>query len=166
MARIAPSPPEAAAMPIFIRQQEKWPVLNGRPYNNCGPPIQLFHPVFSSFETAMESASPLVADAHLYDTVRLFCQAAAQLYDTKDKRSDAIQQYLAALLGRAFIIVEAPSVKSDAVVLQSCGSSTAYLVILDLANEIGMGHADPCYRAGLAYRKYWADESRKWHKLF
>ena len=47
-------------------------------------------------------------------------------------------------------------VKSDRVMPQPCGLSTAYLLIQEIKNEIGEGHADPYNQGSLAYRKYWA----------
>jgi hypothetical protein len=161
MARNALAASSAATMPAFRGEQDKRPVLNGRPSHNHGPPVGLFHPVFNSFQAMWKSRTPPHADAKMYTAVKGLFKASADIYATEEKRARAIDRYLTDLIGLAFLTIEAPGVKSDGVVMQSCGISTAYLVIRDINNEIGMGNSDPYNQGSLAYRKYWAGTSRK-----
>lgn len=65
------------------------------------------------------------------------------------------------LLDSAFTETAVSGVKSDGVMIQPCGKSTAYLVIREIKNEIGTASTDPYNQGSLAYRKYWADEQRE-----
>jgi hypothetical protein len=86
--------------------------------------------------------------------VRALFVAFADIYDTNGERIAAIKQHLVALLGRAFLKLDVPGVQSDGVIIKPCGLSTAYLVVLEVKNEIGEGMADPYNKGNLAYRKY------------
>jgi hypothetical protein len=158
---MAPAPSSAAPLPAFLHEQEKRPVLNGRPLYNSGLPVGLFHPVFNSFHAAMRSPERFKADAKTYSLVRALFAAFADLYTSEDKRITAIDRHLAPLLGSSFDTVEVQGVKGDGVIIQPCGLSTAYVVIREVKNEFGTAHADPYNEASLSYRKYWADPSRK-----
>ena len=107
----------------------------------------------------MRSQAP--PDPSTYPTIRDLFSAFAAIHDTERHRIDAISQPLHALIGGTFFIIVANGVKSDGILLQpSCGSS-AYVSLLEVKNEIGVGHSDPYNQGSLAYRKYWAEESGK-----
>lgn len=159
-ARIAPPPSSVAPLQAFGNEQEKRPVLNGRPLYNSGLPVGLFHPVFNSFHAATRSQEYFKADAKTYSAVRALFGAFADIYTSKEERIAAIDRHLVPLLGSSFDIVVVQGFKSDGVIMQPCGFATAYLVIREFKNEIGTGHADPYNQASLSYRKYWADPSR------
>ncbi|KAG6914878.1 hypothetical protein DXG01_014771 [Tephrocybe rancida] len=147
-------------MPAFKAEQEKRPVLNGRPLHNYGPPVGLFHPVFNSFQAAMTSSERFYADdAGTYSTIRALFRAFADIYTTKEQRTNAINEHLNSLLGTEFVVVDAPGVKSDGVIIHPCGPHYAYTVLREDKNEIGTGNSDPYNQASLAYRKYWAQRS-------
>ncbi|KAI5121423.1 hypothetical protein M0805_006186 [Coniferiporia weirii] len=116
IARTAIPPSSAAAIPAFLKEQEKRPVLNGRPCNNYGPPIGLFHPIFDSFQAAMK----------VTQMPRLMCD-----------RISAIGKYLDTLLGDTFMTIEASGVKSDGVMTLSA----AFLVVCPIENT-GQGKSD------------------------
>ena len=160
IARIALAPSSAAAMPAFLKEQQKRPVLNGRPFHNFGPPIGLFHPIFDSFQAAKDDESILI-DAETYSSVRKLFEASAHIYNNKDRRIDAIDKHLLMLLDASFVGVSASGVLSDGVIIHANGPYSAYLVLREVKNEIGTGSADPYSQGGLSYRKYWADAKRK-----
>ncbi|KAG6910125.1 hypothetical protein DXG01_012884 [Tephrocybe rancida] len=161
-ARQALPPSSAAAMPAFKAEQEKRPVLNGRPHHNYGPPVGLFHPVFNSFQAAMTSSEHFYADdAETYATLRSLFRAFADIYATKEQRTGAIEKHLSSPLGAQFVVVDAPGVKSDGVIIHPCGRYYAYTALREDKNEIGTGNSDPYNQASLAYRKYWAQPSRE-----
>ncbi|KAI0250970.1 hypothetical protein BJV78DRAFT_1214991 [Lactifluus subvellereus] len=155
-------PSDAAAMPAFQNEQEKRPVLNGRPLYNSGPPIGLFHPVFNSFHAAMRDPESSYADATTYPLVKALFEAFSGIYDSEDLRIAAIDKHLSPLLESRFEVVQVQGVKSDGVIAESCGpySVHAYVAIREVKNEIGTASTDPYNQASLAYRKYWADSSR------
>jgi hypothetical protein len=148
-------------MPSFQREQRERPVLNGRPYHNAGLPVGLFHPVFNAFHAAMRSPERFHADAKTYSSVRCLFGAFSDIYPAEDKRTDAIDEHLKILLGDSFVVVEAPTVKCDGVIIQKCGDSVAYLAAREIKNEIGSAGSDPYSQGGLSYRKYWAGAARK-----
>ena len=169
-ARRALPPSSGAVMPAFLKEQQSRPVLNGRPATNYGPPIGLFHPVFDSFCSAITSTKPLPDNAAtdmdtegltIYMRVERFFSTCADIYRTEDSRLKAVNDQLSELLGFRLIVVQEDGVKSDGLIIQPCGPCLAYLAILELKNEIGTGNADPANQGGLAYRKYWAVETRK-----
>ena len=169
-ARRALPPSSGAVMPAFSMEQQNRPVLNGRPATNYGFPIGLFHPVFDSFRSAITSTKPLPDDAAtdkdtggltIYMRVERFFSTCADIYSTEDNRLQAVIDHLSKLLEFDLVVVQAQGVKSDGVIIHPCGQSLAYLAILELKNEIGTGNADPANQGSLAYRRYWAADSRK-----
>jgi len=124
-------------------------------YNHTEP-IGLYHPVFNEFQHAMKNTEPFDADVATYDAISDIFGLFSQIYPEKKDRVKAINGHLGALLGRQFTVVEADGVKSDGVVDQPCGDSKAYLVIMEVKNEIGTDHSDPYNQGSLAYQKYWA----------
>jgi hypothetical protein len=148
-------------MPTFLNEQQKKPVLNGRPAGNFGPPIGLFHPVFNSFQAAMRNSDRTHGDTETYQLVRELFRAAAGIYERKDERVKEIDEYLPRLLGTSFLPIRAFGVESDGVVFQAVGTCFAYLVIREVKNEMGTGSADPYNQACYAYRKFWAQSYSK-----
>lgn len=59
----APPPSSGAQLPAFKHEQEVRPVMNGRPMENCGLPVHLFHPASSHFQrTLVDPNIELTAD--------------------------------------------------------------------------------------------------------
>jgi hypothetical protein len=154
VARAAIPASSAAAMPEFMIQQDKRPVLNGRP-------IGLFEPVYNTFDDLMRSHERIDADADMYSSVKQLFKVFAAIYDTVGARLTAVKEQLTAALGKGFDEISALGVKSDGVMIQPCGPSRGYLLILEVKNEIGTGSSDPYNQSSIAYRKYWVNESRK-----
>jgi hypothetical protein len=152
-------------MPNFRVEQDKRPVLNGRPSRNFGLPIGLFHDIFNTFEAEWTNQSLPNAGEGLYTTVKHLFKASADIYENASDRLRAIDPHLVDLLGFSFTVAEAPGVKSDGVLERRCGTSTAYLVIREVKNEIGTAQSDPYHQGSLAYRKYWAAQPRKYKAL-
>ena len=146
----------AAQVVNFAEGQRKHPVLNGRPINCHAEPIGLYHPVFNDFQDAMANPEPLCYDATTYSAVRSIFDVFSRIYDDEKERVATIQEHLQTLLGRRLGVVAGQGVISDGVISTSCRTSTAYLLIQEVKNEIGTGHSDPYNQASLAYRRYWA----------
>ncbi|KAG6836950.1 hypothetical protein H0H93_000590, partial [Arthromyces matolae] len=152
-ARMAPAPSSAAAIPAFAIEQEKRPVLNGRPYENYGLPVGLFHPVFNTFHAEMRT-EPYYCNRESSRLVMELFRAFASIYKTEDERIAAIDHCLAKLLGKGFQIIVAEGAKSDGAVPLACGKSYGYPLILEVTNEVGSARVDPSVQACLSYRKY------------
>jgi hypothetical protein len=160
-ARNAPPPSSAAVIPAFLNEQEKRPILNGRPLRNFGPPIGLFHPVFNSFHAALRDPKLSYEKTKTHSSIRALFEAFSNIYDTKGARIAAIDKPLISLLGNSFVALEVLGVKSDGVIVEACGASNAYVAIREVKNEIGTANTDPCNQAGFSYRKYWANSARE-----
>ncbi|KAI0296951.1 hypothetical protein B0F90DRAFT_1635421 [Multifurca ochricompacta] len=148
-------------MPFFIQEQKNRPLLNGRPINQFGPPIGLFHPVFNSFQAAMASKEPVRVDRQAHSNLRKLLASCADLYTLELPRVKTINIYLNALLGASLTSVSVPntSTSADGVIIHTSCNSYAYLVIEEVKNEIGTGNADPYTQASLSYRRYWGEPS-------
>jgi hypothetical protein len=109
----------------------------------------------------MRSHKHIDADAYMYSSVRDLFEVFAGIYDTKSERVTAITRQLTTLLGKGFDDIGTRGVRSDRVMIQHCGPSRGYLLILEVKYEIGTGSADPYNQSSIVYRKYWADESHK-----
>ena len=142
-------------------EQQKRPVLNGRPLYNFGLPISFFHPVFNDFHAAMRSPEHFYADAEAYTSVRHLFKAFSEIYQVEDDQIDAINEHLKFLLNGSFVIVQASTVKGDGVIIEPCGNFMAYVAMQEIKNEIEAANADPYNQGGLSYHKYWASANRK-----
>ena len=109
----------------------------------------------------MEDTEPFCADAATYDAVRNIMNAFSDIREDSNERASAIEEFLKTLLDRAFTSTTAKKVKSDGVMTQPCGQFTAYLMILEMKNEIGEGGSDPYNQGSLAYQKYWTSRKLK-----
>ncbi|KAG6884082.1 hypothetical protein C0992_007052 [Termitomyces sp. T32_za158] len=158
-ARNAPAPSSAAAMPAFLGEQQKRPVLNGRSSDNNGLPIGLFHPVFNSFHSDIQSEERFRPDASVSSSIRELWKAFARIYHSEDDRIEAITPPLAKLLDDTFQVKDITDVRSSGIITDQCGFGTAYPVIAEVKNEMGTSLADPSHQAGYAYRKYWAEQT-------
>lgn len=158
--RTAPPPSSAAVMPVFKEQQQKKPVLNGRPHQNFGLPVGLFHPVFNAFQATMQNPERFYPMTNVYSEIRALFTSFADIYDREENRTADIDKHLTNLLECRFVNTEAKGVKSDGVVSESCGPHIGYPAIREIKNEIGTAGADPYNQGSLAYRKYWVAASR------
>jgi len=127
--------------------------LNGRPFERHGEPVELYHPVFNEFQDAIKNTEPFHADAETYIAVRNFLSACYRKLRDEGKRIEAIKESMRPLLGQELFTVVDNKVESDGVIKQSCGRSTAYLLILEV--NVDTDTSDPYNRGSLAYRKYW-----------
>jgi len=103
------------------------------------------------------NTEPFFADAETYISVREFLSTFSWVHYEKDKYLQDLRKAMGSLLGQELVVVENNKVKSDGVIMQPCGRSKAYLLILEV--NVSSGNSDPYNRGSLAYRKYWV--SRK-----
>ena len=76
-------------------------------------------------------------DVATYDAVRDLFYVFSQVHDDETERAGAMDEPLRTLLGRQ--LLSANRDKSAGVLTQSCGRSTAYLIIQEVKDEIGEG---------------------------
>ena len=115
----------------------------------------LYHPVFNEFQNAMKNTEPFHADAETHIAVRNFLVAFSQIYQDERERIEAIKATMRHLLGRELLVGLDDKDKSDGVIMQPCGRSTAYLLMLEV--NAFPDHTAPYNRGSLAYWKYWID---------
>ena len=152
----AAPPSSAARVTMFADEQEKRPIMNGRPFRCNGLPVHLFHPAFSTFVQNFNGRDRMTAAE--YSTAYQFNVASSQLYDMESQRKAAIFESLH--LAIHFHLVNVDGTTPRGRILADRGDGLpATIAICELRNEIGSGGCDPSIQGGLSYRKLWvADE--------
>jgi hypothetical protein len=135
-------------------------ILNGRPQPAAGLPIGLFHPVFDRFRELVDSTKFDATREQLSSTLSLI-QASQDLYALEGGekgRTTAILPLLNSILDCSISATDIPrnDCKSDGTVQTRNG---AYVLVVEVKNEIGTGETDPSVRGAIAYAKYWGQVS-------
>ncbi|KAF9433529.1 hypothetical protein BGZ76_009319 [Entomortierella beljakovae] len=156
-AGIDTSSPSSAAKPSqFSKQQEKNPILNGRPFAKTGPPIALFHTVFGEFLRDINDVNLPLTDYRI-KLAEDFLWASADLYKDENARMTTIREILGKIVGDIVDAVCGGSdSRSNGVLLTSVGDQRAYRMILEGKNEVGAGGCDPTVQLAQYYRTYWS----------
>jgi hypothetical protein len=158
--QIAPSPSSAAKMPALIIEQERRPVCNGRPADNCGLPVYIFHPAFAEFLLELTNPS-LILTADDYRKTQEYITLSSSFYPTELVRQDAIITSLkAAMSFDLFSVKNRDGTWPDGTIMMptTVREVHAPVGIWELKNEIGSGGSDPSIQGALSYRKIWAVE--------
>lgn len=153
-----PPPPSVATPSALIKQQNKYPILNGRPASTVGPPITIYEPVFSQFRAMNEGEPPVEISPKDYGFVKTLLTASAAIYSTEKERTSGIDAPMEGLLGRPVcptVLVDNSS--NDGVIQIEIGEKTGLLLVREIKNEVGMGHCDPCVQVAFSYSKWWSD---------
>ncbi len=130
--------------------------MNGRPAENCGLPIHLFHPAFFLFQRTLTDPD-IDLSSNDYTAAHKYMSASAALYETETLRYDATLAYLA----QAIRFTISNSVNSDRTSAEgSFLAPTSYFLdaiagLYELKNEIGASSSDPAIQGSLLYRKAW-----------
>jgi len=141
----------------IAQQQEAFPLYNGRPPQNCGLDIRLFHPVFENFTQCFHGTEELVNEEE--EAVHNFLVGSANYYDTEEARWAVVIPFLQTLLGHNITKVQGPSrTSASGTILFSVAQSKidVPLLLFELKNEIGTGDVDATHQVGLLYRKHWS----------
>ena len=159
--RKALPPSLAAKLKRFKEEQKNNPILNGRPYSNQfeNIPISLVFEVFHSIQTAM--ASSIDVEPTTYKAVKDLLLASSGIYDAETDREAAIREPLREL-GILYTPMPIHGANADSVIAVECGTRHAYVLILEIKNEIGEANADPYNQVGFSYRTYWSKETGKY----
>jgi hypothetical protein len=140
-------------------QQRAAPVFNGRPFDYSGPPIGLYHRVFNKFEKGLEADDPIPRETR--ENVRGFIEVSSAVYEQEDARLEEIEPIFNRLLGRELTATTASKVKSDGICI-FVQPFNAYLLMLEVKNEIGTGESDPFVQASFAYQFNYAPDNCLW----
>lgn len=142
------------------REQESFPLYNGRPPKNSAFDVRLFHPAFEKFSQRFHGTGKLAKEGNA--AVHELLVLSANYYDTKNERREAIKPVLKTLLGgRDLEDTENLDRSSpDGTIFYSSGRirGSVALLLFELKNEIGTGYSDATHQVGLLYRKYWVQK--------
>ncbi|KAF9084454.1 hypothetical protein BGX27_003808, partial [Mortierella sp. AM989] len=156
------SPSTASIAAVFSKEQENnAPILIGRPFEQTGPPIALFHTVFGKFLRDINDRNLPISDERIKLTED-FLWKSADFYRNGNKRLNAIMETLGYIIGDiVYAVCASTEARSDGVLVTSVGSQRAYRMILAGKNEIGTGGCDPTIQIAQCYRTYWSQDNTK-----
>jgi hypothetical protein len=130
--------------------------MNGRPAENHGLPVHLFHPAFSLFQHTLADLN-IDLSSNDYANAHAYMSASAALYDTESQRYDATS----ICLTDAIQVMIPQYVNSDktsaggSFLVATSNLRAAIAGLYELKNEVGAGNSDPTIQASLLYRKAW-----------
>jgi hypothetical protein len=147
--------PRQAAKPLNVGKTQRGynscAIYNGRPLGLTGPPIQIYHPVFTTFiKDSLDATAELTHE--LLDVAVKLVNVSVAHYINEDQRRKALVE----VLGPADYI---PTLSSEFTLGSGINSTHAGegqqvpFQILELKNEIGAGGSDPITQAEFAYAK-------------
>ncbi|KIO17350.1 hypothetical protein M407DRAFT_85083 [Tulasnella calospora MUT 4182] len=129
----------------------------GRPFETTGPPISIYHTVFSEFKTHIEA--PNAAPPEDVVTAFHLIQAAAKVYPNENARLRSIRPFIEKLLKRLVPRLPAGySFDPDGVALYDAPVGLVPLLVMEAKNDIGAGGSDPDVQGAFSFRKMWAEE--------
>ncbi|KAG8908621.1 hypothetical protein FRB99_004909 [Tulasnella sp. 403] len=149
----------SATKPLdFAEQQEQYPMQIGHPFKTIGPPINIYHPVFTQFKRLLvtRDISPTPQDI---ETAFDFLQAAVEVYQSDGARLRCITPFIENLLGNRCLGGGDPSFSGnpDGIIYYHTGFEKIPLLVIEATNEFCAGLSDPGIRGAFSYRKLWAD---------
>ncbi|CAG8797757.1 2770_t:CDS:2, partial [Gigaspora rosea] len=159
----ANSPSVGSKPPEFFRNQRSCPILNGRPFENTGPPITLYHIIFSQFLGDLSNANiEIPSDFLLWIDDLIY--AATDSYVEEEDRNQKMRIMFLDKLGTVSVIEYGQGrmkCKSDGVFTSTTNIDliTAYLGIFKGKNEIGTGGSDPTIQGAIYFRDYWSQSN-------
>jgi hypothetical protein len=138
------------------------PILNGRPFENTGPPITLYNIVFSQFLEDFSNANLQIPSDFLLWIENLIYAATDSYAD--EERDQKMRSMFSNKLGTVSLIEYGEGrmkCKSDGMFtsITSIDLATAYLGIFERKNEIGAGGSDPTIQGAIYFRDYWSQSN-------
>ncbi|CAI2193690.1 1883_t:CDS:2, partial [Funneliformis geosporum] len=154
------NPPSTSAKPSnFFSNQQKNPILNGRPLEHTGPPITIHNRTFGQFLEDFRNAD-LVVPSDIMEWVIDIISAVTDRYTIEDERMDTMREILSKKFGTISVIsYERKGCKSDGILTTKVGIHDAIMVIFEGKNEVGSGGTDPSVQEAIYYRNYWSQSS-------
>jgi hypothetical protein len=155
--RDAPAPSSAAKLPTLKTEQERRPVMNGRPAGNSGLPVHLFNPAFSQFQLALTDPT-LILTADDYRNAHKYIKLSSDLYISKPLRQEAILASLKSAIYFDILSITIDGALPDGTIMVPTAEDYVPAGLWELKNEIGAGGSDPSVQGAFSYRKIWAQE--------
>ena len=142
-------------MGAIAKQQKQYPLYNGRPPENRGFDVRLFHPAFENFSRRYHGAEELAGNE---GTVHKFMVCSADYYDNEKARQGVVTPLLETLLAHDIgdIRNHPDETSANGTVLFVQSGTQVPTLLFKLKNEIGTGDADATHEVGLLYRKFWS----------
>ncbi|KAF7975871.1 hypothetical protein HWV62_8265 [Athelia sp. TMB] len=151
-----PSPSSASEKKLKAIQAAAAAHLHDRPLTDHGLLIELYHPIFDEFRTALRKSTPIAPRD--YELAASICTHGANIYKTESDREDELYQLLDGILDVQLTHPRAAGPNSawaDGVVTVTTQGMVGYLATIETKNEIGSGHCDPAIQASFSYKTYW-----------
>lgn len=129
---------------------------NFRPLELSTPPVTIYHPVFALFLRLIKEEPQKFTPEEL-DRAQCFITAATDIYQTEEKRIDALTDMVRAvhtqvLLKKTFQFTSQKLIPDGAVcTAEAPNGFETVSAIIEVTNEIGDGNCDPLAQAECAY---------------
>jgi hypothetical protein len=149
-----PSPSNAAKSSNFATEQNRCPILIGRPYDKQGLWVGLYNPAFDEFRDRLRTKIDITPD----DLARIssFCTAAVAIYGNEKERRKAMQDTLAKILRAAVMgVLASNDANSDGSIVTIIHELPLYRGILEWKNDMGEGGCDAVKQGCFSFRNYW-----------
>jgi hypothetical protein len=156
----ASAPSSGASPSEFAKTQKAHPTIFwGRPYDQNGPPIVLFHNVFGQFLANYANAAlPLPND--LYKKTQDLLARAANFYPNEESRNNAMAEALGEIFGEPMLPISYSQRKScDGAWITMNQNQIAYRVIFEGKKEICQNQAEPTLQGCMYYHGYWSQNN-------
>lgn len=153
----AKAPSSAAQLRTLGKEQTQNPVLNGRPLDNRGQSIFLYHPIFDRYQKILGDRE-WTPTAKNYQTTQVLVNSSADLYSDELQRTAMLKPLLSNILGYPI-----QSIRNDdntsgdgaiTVGVEVDDLISCLLLNMVVKNEIGEGHSDPSIQAVMLFRKF------------
>ncbi|CAI2177060.1 16235_t:CDS:2 [Funneliformis geosporum] len=139
----ANSPSTSTKPSNFFSNQQKNPILNGRPLELTGPPITIHNRTFGQFLEDFRNTN-LVVPSDIMEWVVDIISAATDRYTIEDERMDTMREILSKKFGTISVISYGrKGCKSDGILTTKVGIHNAIMGIFEGKNEVGSGGTDP-----------------------
>ncbi|KAG8996500.1 hypothetical protein FRB90_012704, partial [Tulasnella sp. 427] len=145
-------------------EQRKYPMAIGRPFETTGPPITIYHPIFSKFQRLCNDHS-VPAPEDVVTACKLM-QAAADGFPSKADRLDFMRLSIQMFMKKRVIKPEwGFSCVPDGTIFCEAADGWIPLLIMGVNNEVGVDETDPGVKVALEYRKMWIEEKSPCSKV-
>ena len=151
----------------LCKENESPKILIGRPFEDRGPPINLFNSTFSQFLKDFQNEDldvtehpyiELVSNRNMYAWTQELVGLAVKYYTKEGDRMTQMMDHLAKVLGPILqVTINNLSIATaDGTIFVSVGTEMAWSAIFEGKNECGSTKDDPILQAAVYYLKYWS----------
>ncbi|CAI2171158.1 11819_t:CDS:2 [Funneliformis geosporum] len=141
------NPPSTSAKPSnFFQNQQKNPILNGRPLEHTCPPITIYNRTFGQFLEDFRN-SDLVVPSDIMEWVVDIISVATDRYTIEGERMDTIREILSKKIGTISVISYGrKGCKSDGIRTAKVGFHDAYIGIFEGIDKLDLVELIPVFK--------------------